>query len=158
MGGYGSGGYRWGKRRATVEGCYHFDCKMLAPLFSARPNETRITYWLWSDSRSDEMRGIISYTNAGSSSISLTIVRDEKREEQTIPISTTPCRFGGVRYWLHCPRCGRRVFRLYLYPHIFYSGTNLRVNRFACRLCYGLTYHLWREKDPYHVAMLRGAD
>lgn len=53
-----------------------------------------------------------------------------------IPLTTTPCNFGGKRYWFICPfsangrYCGRRVGVLYL------GG-----KYFACRHCYNLTYN-----------------
>ena len=60
----------------------------------------------------------------------------EKRDlEYKIPLTTTPCYFGGKRYWFICPwhtngvYCGRRVGVLYLGGHYF-----------ACRHCYNLTY------------------
>ena len=53
-----------------------------------------------------------------------------------IPLATTPCHFGGKRYWFICPwyangkYCGKRVGVLYL------GG-----KYFACRHCYNLTYN-----------------
>lgn len=53
-----------------------------------------------------------------------------------IPLATTPCHFGGKRYWFICPwyangiYCGRRVGVLYL------GG-----KYFACRHCYDLSYN-----------------
>lgn len=46
-------------------------------------------------------------------------------------LTTTPCNFGGERYWFLCPftGCGRRVGTLYL-------GNKY----FGCRHCYNLTY------------------
>lgn len=66
---------------------------------------------------------------------------DRSTEEKTdfdykIPLVTTPCHFGGVRYWFQCPwyangvHCGRRVGVMYL------GG-----KYFACRHCYNLTYN-----------------
>lgn len=62
---------------------------------------------------------------------------DTKRDfDYKIPLTTTPCYFGGKRYWFVCPwyangvYCGRRVGVLYL------GG-----NYFACRHCYNLTYN-----------------
>jgi hypothetical protein len=61
---------------------------------------------------------------------------DEKKEfDYKIPLTTTPCRYGGKRYWFTCPwykngkYCGRRVGTLYK------DG-----DYFACRHCYDLTY------------------
>lgn len=59
----------------------------------------------------------------------------KKDFEYRIPIVTTPCHFGGERYWLICPAyknnriCSKRVGVLYK------SG-----DYFACRHCYNLTY------------------
>ena len=56
-------------------------------------------------------------------------------------LTTTTPRFGGLRYWLLCPRCGRRVGKLYL------------VDRWACRRCHKLSYQSQRlSKNP----LLRG--
>ena len=60
---------------------------------------------------------------------------EKKRFDYKIPLTTTPCRFGGKRYWFICPwykngnYCGRRVGVLYK------DG-----DYFACRHCYDLTY------------------
>lgn len=53
-----------------------------------------------------------------------------------IPLTTTPCHFGGCRFWFVCPwyangkYCGKRVGLLYLGDKYF-----------ACRHCYNLTYN-----------------
>lgn len=60
----------------------------------------------------------------------------EKKEfDYKIPLTTTPCNYGGQRYWFICPwyrngnYCGRRVGVIYK------DG-----DYFACRHCYNLTY------------------
>lgn len=55
-------------------------------------------------------------------------------------ILTSPCYFGGVRYWFRCPAagCGRRVAKLYRGQDIF-----------ACRHCYHLTYASRNESSTY---------
>lgn len=57
-----------------------------------------------------------------------------------VPIITTKCNFGGVRYWFKCPAnsCGRRVAKLY-------QGQDI----FACRHCYNLTYESRNENSTY---------
>lgn len=61
---------------------------------------------------------------------------DEKTDfDYKIPLTSTPCRYGGNRYWFICPwykngvYCGKRVGTLYK------DG-----DYFACRHCYALTY------------------
>jgi len=64
--------------------------------------------------------------------------RDSGKKEDfdyKIPLTTTPCRYGGKRYWFICPwyksgaYCGKRVATLYKNGDFF-----------ACRHCYDLTY------------------
>ena len=59
------------------------------------------------------------------------------RVEYRVAVTSTPCRFGGQRYWFLCPvvrqgiRCERTVRKLYLPP-----GAAV----FGCRQCHNLTY------------------
>jgi hypothetical protein len=59
-----------------------------------------------------------------------------------VQLTTTPCHFGGVRYWFVCPLsragvyCGRRVAKLFKAPGTVY---------FACRHCYNLSYESRNE-------------
>ena len=59
-----------------------------------------------------------------------------------VQLTTTPCNFGGVRYWFICPLsrngvyCRRRVAKLYKAP---------RGNYFGCRHCYNLSYESRNE-------------
>jgi len=63
-----------------------------------------------------------------------------------VPLVTTPCYFGGKRYWFICPgyingmNCRRRVGTLYL------SG-----KYFACRHCYNLTYNSRNQGGIFKV-------
>jgi hypothetical protein len=59
-----------------------------------------------------------------------------------VQLTTTPCKFGGVRYWFICPfsrngvYCGRRVAKLYKAPG---------ESSFACRHCNNLSYESRNE-------------
>lgn len=62
---------------------------------------------------------------------------EEKKDfDYKVPLTTTPCHFGGKRYWFICSLsvsgryCGRRVGVLYK------DG-----DYFGCRHCYNLTYN-----------------
>lgn len=60
---------------------------------------------------------------------------ERKDFDTKVDLVTTPCNFGGVRYWFICPlyksgvHCGRRVATLYK------AG-----DYFGCRHCYELSY------------------
>ncbi len=78
----------------------------------------------------DEEYLTFSYTNTNRET-------DEKVDyNYRIPLTTTPCHFGGKRYWFICPwyvngqYCGRRVGVLFM------SGKH-----FACRHCHNLSYN-----------------
>ena len=96
----------------------------------------------------------VSITNDDSFAILIytLIDRDGKRIDYDYAVSlvTTPCNFGGARYWFGCPTCGRRVGVLYRAPGDVY---------FICRHCSNPAYnsrnrcptgtfgHTWRQID-----------
>lgn len=56
-----------------------------------------------------------------------------------VQLTTTIPRFGGLRYYFLCPRCGRRVGKLY------------DVRGWGCRRCHRLTYasqHVYTSRHP----------
>lgn len=74
-----------------------------------------------------------------------TDLNDEKKEfDYKVQLTTTPCNYGGVRYWFICPLikngqpCHRRVGVLYK------AG-----DYFGCRHCYELTYSSKNENRRY---------
>lgn len=115
--------------------------------------------------------GVITWTNSWSENkssvgIQVTITDDtgylriyytqtdnssgEKKEfDYKIPLTSTPCYFGGRRYWFICPwykngiYCGKRVGALYK------DG-----DYFACRHCYDLTYSSRKVNRRYRMLPL----
>lgn len=63
-------------------------------------------------------------------------------QDYFIRFTTTPCHFGGRRYWMHCPECQKRVGKLYL------AGKYI----FACRTCWRLTYSLCNASGIFRYA------
>ena len=72
--------------------------------------------------------------------------KEKKDLDYTIELVTTPCNFGGYRFWFICPLivdgypCRRRVGKLYLPP----GGTY-----FGCRHCHNLTYECQKEHNKW---------
>jgi hypothetical protein len=64
-------------------------------------------------------------------SLNYTIAQNGQAHTVTerVGLTYTPCHYGGARAWLLCPRCGRRVARLFM-----------RAGRFACRHCQRVAY------------------
>jgi hypothetical protein len=69
---------------------------------------------------------------------------EKKKFDYKVQLTTTPCNYGGVRYWFICPLvkngqpCGRQVGVLYK------AG-----DYFGCRHCYELTYSSKNENRRY---------
>ena len=90
-------------------------------------SESRIGIGVWSTPDKPLMR--LNYTQTSNDT------GEKKDFMYDIPLTSTPCRYGGKRWWFICPMsrngryCGRRVATLYLGDELF-----------ACRHCYDLTY------------------
>lgn len=67
---------------------------------------------------------------------------DRRAEMCPVPLEWTPCNYGGLRAWFHCPTngCRRRVAILYS------DGSTL-----SCRHCLQLTYRSQRVSDKYRA-------
>lgn len=72
---------------------------------------------------------------------------DEKKSiDYKVPLVTTPCNYGGVRYWFICPLsvngkyCGKRVGTLYKVGDYF-----------GCRHSHDLTYDSKKENRRYKM-------
>lgn len=50
-----------------------------------------------------------------------------------VHLQSSPCNYGGVRWWMICPQCARRVTAVHLPPYRGYT-------RFLCRHCHDLSY------------------
>ena len=106
----------------------------------------------WADKRSSIHLVVYSSQNDKYANLSYTQTDnsgDERYFDYNVKIVTTPCYFGGYRYWFICPLtvngqvCGRRVAKLYK------AG-----NYFGCRHCQGLTYsskNINRHSQHYHA-------
>ena len=122
MGGYGSTRWNWHSKKYTTE-----DCRSLSIFRLKRENLlasgcVRSGSWAWSNSFTGEERSSVGYElnlKSGASFLRLHYTHtsgwtNEKTDvDYQIPIVTTPCHFGGHRYWFICPitvngrYCGR---------------------------------------------------
>ncbi len=148
MGGRGSGRrYHWDARR-TVESALRLDVRQLARAADlSKPG----TFLGWGWSRSGDTGSSIGISvGEHVLTLSYTYRRGEGEAEnvrQAVPLTWTPCNYGGRRPWLRCPGvvngryCGRRVAILYLAGRYF-----------LCRRCYGLTYASSQESREDRAA------
>ena len=75
-----------------------------------------------------------------------TIWGDGQRTYQRIGLTDTNPHFGGIRWWLVCPRCGRRAGKLY---------ATVGDRNFACRVCRRLVYksQYWKRRPSWGLTL-----
>lgn len=153
MGGLGS--TRWGGhvKKTTVEQCLTLSMDVVGEFEGLQEREPWRGTITWTKVRTGEETANIRYRfwpQGGASRwdgklvLKYKITRsqyggeDELTEvDYGIDLETTPCNFGGERWWFRCPLvkngtpCERRCFKLYCPPGGDYFG---------CRECYDLTY------------------
>jgi hypothetical protein len=129
MGGIGSG--RWGSR-PIVEHCKTVSASRL---------------WRGGGCNGVECWPSLIDDETGSAEIYFTL-RDGRRQQQSVALTSTPCHLGGRRWWFVCPLSGRRVGTLHLPP----DGT-----MFASRQAHRLGYRSQRigPLDTAHARLAR---
>ena len=65
-----------------------------------------------------------------------------KEYDQVVDFDKTNCNFGGWRYWFFCPKCQRRVAKIYLDN-----------KKFICRKCHELVYVSQRRDQLDRIAI-----
>ena len=71
----------------------------------------------------------------------------KKDHDYIVYLDSTPCNYGGKRWWFLCPKCHRRCRVLYLAPGFTY---------FICRICGNLSYESQQESKSKWWAMRQG--
>lgn len=160
MGGYGSSRWAWHTKKSTVEDCWELSVFALRREGVLAMDSRKYGRWIWSNVHTGKPAGSLGYelNTLGNHSyyrVFYTITRwnGEKQDfDYRIRLQTTPCNFGGYRWWFACPLsvngrfCGHRVGKLYL-P----SGGS----HYGCRNCYDLTYRSSQESDKRVSALRR---
>jgi len=110
-------------------------------------NEKGMRYGKFTWGKGEGKSNIDYVWNQDDSSLQLiyrfTDIPDDPKASQDykVRLSTTPCNYGGVRYWLHCPLCSNRVGKIYI------AGKYV----FACRTCWRLTYAICNASGSERV-------
>lgn len=129
MGGFGSGRPAG---KATVEGCRTLKLDVNRVTRAARRElrgaadatapriERSIRSWITDGETEPRARVHLTLTlhaDHGTARLQFDIAQPSHRtgpQDQSVRMETTPCRFGGVRWWWVCPATGRRCAVLYL--------------------------------------------
>ena len=169
----GPGSTRWGTYtpKTTVEECLTLSMGVVGQFEGL---QERTPWWgtiKWTKVRTGEETARIGYAFYplgegyewdGRLRLKYTITRsqfggeDEKTDvEYGINLETTPCNFGGERWWFRCPlvkngsSCGCRCFKLYCPPDADYFG---------CRECYDLTHESAQTAHEFDTLYAHIAD
>ena len=114
MGSYASGRYRT-RNRGTVEGSLRLDIRQLKRMGYIEPSESVSGSIRWSvNGRSTSSIGLtmnLVNPDAGLAHLSFSVAGEARH--QTIVINSQRCRFGGRRFYFHCPRYNDRCVVLY---------------------------------------------
>lgn len=128
----GRGGSRHGAGRpgwhVKAEHCRRLDVREFR-----RRKLLQARYFSWSWRLGDEPAGSIG-VRVESHRLQLQFSVNGVDASHSVPLTTTPCNFGGSRTWFRCPQCTRQCELLYL-----------RGSRFRCRKCSGVTYQCQSE-------------
>lgn len=129
MGGFGSGRPAG---KVTVEGCRTLRLDVNRVTRTARvaargPDKAGLPVlerrgWSWTTGGEPEPRAhavvtLTLHVHHGTARLQFDIDQPSHRtgpRDQTVRLETTPCRFGGLRWWWVCPATGRRCATLYL--------------------------------------------
>ena len=127
----GKGGDRYGAGRPAqhvkAEHCRSIDARRWKRegIFA----KGRSGYWQWSDADNREVTATIGYKGLGDA-VALDYTMNGTPMHQHIWLKQTACNYGGDRNWFACPRCRRRVAKLFLRAS---AG-------FVCRHCGRVNY------------------
>ena len=139
------GRYYWDKKD-IVEDCTRLSIFKLKEFGLLNGFHVTTLTWTRKSSGWKSSIGIVVDTEELYAKVNYTITdrgTDKKTDyDYKIQLTSTPCNFGGVRYWFICPLirkgtyCGRRTGPLFLAP----GG-----NYFGCRHCFDLSYESRNE-------------
>jgi len=131
MGGYGSG--RDGRHR-KAEDLLSLSVQAVHRRGFLKPGAACLWQWTWTSGDKSSIQ-LIAFTDTLRLSFRVRAgAGDDWRDVvQEVELERTPCHYGGTRTWFRCPRCGRRVAKLY-------GGA-----AFYCRQCHRLTYRSQAE-------------
>ena len=151
MGGIHSGGHN--RKRARVDECASIDAGMMrrAGLFDDPP-PARVHAWRFTSRGVHTVSLGAQWVTPGHELAGLIFLRHGHTDADgarviacRVRVSYTACNYGHRRAWLHCPKCGRRVYRLFYYGHLI-DQHGRAVHTLQCRKCGGFTYTAWAAR------------
>lgn len=116
MGGFGSGRYNNG---LTVESGLALDINALLRQGIILPGDRVSGTLRWHSDRTGEQRAVIGYEasllNPKAAWVRLCYWASGRPQEYQVRLTTSPCHYGGYRWWWVCPLSGRQAAKLYFH-------------------------------------------
>jgi hypothetical protein len=147
----GSGSTRWNAhlKRWTAEDCLNlsiFDLRRLLGASVFREQQSRQSILVWTR-RKGGLHSSVGYSLTWQPTAQLTLTYtitptggESFQLANIIALESTPCQYGGVRWWFTCPVCKRRIGVLY-----YRRAVLIHTAEWACRHCHDLTYNSVQE-------------
>ena len=107
--------------RKVVDDCLALDANKLAKMGIFREGSRSGVKW---------KNGSSIGLDYADGTLTLHYALNGEHNDQTVRVTAAPCHFGGKRYYMHCPCCTKRRYKLHLANDGFY-----------CRECYRLPYY-----------------
>jgi len=128
-------------KKSTVEESLSLDMKNFARDVDLTSYATGYSSWKSSFGKEDRIGWKVNPYRSIRLQYTTTKISGEKKEhDYEVLIETTPCNYGGERWWFLCPVCFRRCRILYQPPS---------QSVFACRICHNLSYQSQQEGKNY---------
>jgi len=128
-------------KKSTVEESLDIDMKTFAKNVDLTSSATGYTRWRSAFGKESRIGWQINPCHSVRLRYSVTDISNEtKYHDYEVLIETTPCHYGGERWWFLCPVCFRRCRILYQPPD---------QSVFACRICHNLSYKSQQEGKNY---------
>jgi len=136
-------------KKSTVEESLSLDMKNFTRDVDLTSYSTGHTRWESSFGKEDRIGWKVNPYHSIRLQYTNTKISGEKKEhDYEVLIETTPCNYGGERWWFLCPVCFRRCRILYQPPS---------QSVFACRICHDLSYRSRQEGKNYFSMIVDAA-
>ena len=128
-------------KKTTTDQCCQLDMSNLTKRTDFMFEQDLILSWSSTWGRRTSIRVIIIPPDRIRLQYTITPSGQQQDLDHLVYLDSTPCNFGGKRWWFNCPYCDRRCRILYQPPDSSY---------FLCRVCHVLTYTSQQEgKSSY---------
>ena len=134
MGGIGSGTWSRYEAKRTTDAGPAIDIRQLQRRRGLAPGDKFVATWTRGGMVAAQVAIEVQQNNLLFRYVHVSGAGDREPVDCVVPIVATPCNYGGLRRWLRCPECKKRIAVIYVSRSC------------ACRHCHELVYSSQRER------------